>query len=135
MTGQGGFGVVLKINTGALTAIVNVEDVDFPEFEKILSESTAHDSTTGYAEYIATGKRKLNEFPCTITWDTSEATHAQVVTSFGSDDPVGMSIEDPDSDETIAFDAHIRAMTRISKQEEHYKCDVAIQPTGAPTIT
>ena len=73
MAGQGGFGVVLKIMVGTvLTAVAAVMDVDFPEFEKILSESTGHDSTDGYKEWIASGKRALNEFTCTLTWDSAD---------------------------------------------------------------
>jgi len=135
MTAQGGFGVILKIDVSGLTAVVGIVDVDFPEFEKILSESTSHDSTGGYAEYTATGKRKVNEFSCTLNWDTAQATHAAVVTAFDSDLPVNMSIEDPDGDEVIAFAAHIRTISRIGKQEDHYQAEVAIQPTGEPSIT
>jgi hypothetical protein len=133
---QGGFGVVLKIDVGTvLTVLTKVVDTTFPEFEKILAESTAHDSAGGYAEHVATGKRRLNEFVCTLTWDTSEATHAAVVTAFDSDAAVSFSINDPDAEETIAFEGHIRAMTRISEQEDVYQAEVAIQPTGEPTIT
>jgi len=133
---QGGFGVDLKIDVGTvLTAITHVVDVGFPEFEKLLAESTGHDSAGGYAEWVATGKRKLNGFTCTLTWDTNEATHAAVVTAFDSDAPVSFSINDPDADETIAFEGHIRTIGRISEQEDAYKAEVAIQPTGQPVIT
>ena len=133
---QGGFGVDLKIDIGTvLTAMTKVVDVGFPEFEKILAEATTHDSTDGYAEWVATGKRKLNEFTCTLTWDTTETTHAAVVTAFDADTAVSFTIADPDADETIAFEGHIRTVGRISEQEDVYKAEVAIQPTGAPSIT
>lgn len=133
---QGGFGVILSIDVGTvLTAVTKIVDVGFPEFEKILAESTGHDSTDGYYEAVATGKRKLNEFTCTLTWDTNEATHAAVVTAFDADAAVSFSIQDPIGDETIAFEGHIRTVGRISEQEDVYKAEVAIQPTGAPTIT
>lgn len=78
MAAQGGFGVVLKINTGSLTAVTGVTNVDFPEFMKYLAESTGHDSSGGYYEAVATGKRRLNPFPVEINWDTAEATHAAI---------------------------------------------------------
>lgn len=132
---QGGFGVVLKIDVGTvLTAVTKVVDVGFPEFEKILAESTAHDSAGGYAEFVATGKRRLNEFTCTLTWDTAESTHAAMVTAFDSDAAVSFSVNDPDAIETISFEGHIRTIGRISEQEDAYKAEVAIQPTGQPTI-
>ena len=133
---QGGYGLDLQIDVGTvLTAMTKVVDCSFPEFEKILAESTAHDSTDGYQEWTATGKRKLNEFTCTLTWDTSEATHAAVVTAFDADAAVSFSLADPDADETITFEGHVRTVGRISEQEDVYKAEVAIQPTGAPQIS
>lgn len=133
---QGGFGVQLKIDVGTvLTAVTKVEDCPFPEFEKILAESTGHDSPGGYAEYVATGKRRLSEFEVTLIWDQAEATHAAMRTAFDSDAPVSCSVADPDGDETIAFEAHIRMIAMESPQEDAYKARVGIQPTGQPTIT
>jgi predicted secreted protein len=135
MAGQGGFGVKLKIMVGTvLTVVANVMDVDFPQLEKILSESTGHDSAGGYAEHIATGKYKANEFTCTLTWDSAAETHAVIVTVFDAEAAVSMSISDPDSVEVISGSAHIRAITRISRQEEHFQAEVAIQPTGQWSI-
>jgi len=132
---QGGYGAVLKITVSAvLTAIVHVMDMEFPEFEKILAEITAHDSPGGYAEFISTGKRKLNSFTVKLVWDISEVTHAAVVAAFDSDNAVEMSVEDPNGDEVIVFSAHVSKLGRIAEQEEGYACDVTIQPTGIPDI-
>lgn len=136
MATQGGYGLTIKIQVSAtLTTIVHVLEADMPEFEKVLAEVTAHDSAGGYAEHIATGKRKINEFEMTLLWDKAAATHAAVIAAFNSDSPVNMSVADPDGAETIAFSAHVYKMGRVSEQEEGYQCKVSIQPTGQPTIT
>lgn len=133
---QGGFGLVVKISIAAvMTVVAHVLDGELPEFEKILKEVTGHDATGGYAEFIATGKRKLNAFNLTLLWDKAQATHAAMITAFNSEDPVNMSVQDPDGAEVIAFSAHIQKLGRISTQEDGYQCKVAIQPTGQPTIT
>lgn len=133
---QGGFGLALKIMIGTtLTAIVGVEDAPFPKFKKFISESTGHDAAGGYYTAVATGKRRLEPITVTLIWDKAQATHAAVVTALDSTDPVSMSIEDPDGDEVIAFSAHIEAISRISQQEQTYRAQVEIHPTGAPTIT
>lgn len=133
---QGGFGLKVKITVSTvLTAIAHITDAEFPEFEKILKEVTGHDATGGYAEFIATGKRKVNSFPVTLAWDSSASTHAAILAAFDSNDAVAMSIEDPAGDEVISFNAHIQKVGRISDQEDGYKCKVTIQPTGQPTIT
>lgn len=132
---QGGFGTVIKITvTSSLTAIVYAQDIEFPEFEKILADITGHDAPGGYEEIIATGKRKMNEFVVKLTWDIAQITHAAVKAAFDSDDVVRMSVEDPDGDEVIEFDAHIAKLGRIAEQEEGYVCEVSIKPTGIPVI-
>lgn len=129
MTRQGGFGAQLTIGGSAIAHIV---DFEFPEFEKILAEITAHDSPGGYAEHISTRKRKMNSFTCRLTWDINQATHAAIVAAFDSDDTVDMVASDPDGDEEISFAAHVFRLGRIAEQEEGYACDIEIQPTGIP---
>jgi hypothetical protein len=84
---------------------------------------------------IDTGKKSLNAFTVTLNWDKAHATHAAMVTAFGSATPVNMSIEDPAGSEIIAFSAFINKIGRVAEQEEVYSAEVEITPTGAPTIT
>lgn len=135
MATQGGFGLTIKIFTTALTAIVKVLDGEIPRFKRYLAEFTAHDSTDGYDEYISTGRRGLDKFKLTVGWDSTATTHAAIMTAFGSDTAVAMSVEDPAGDEVIAFSAFIEEIGRISKQKEGYTAEIVIQPTGKPTIT
>lgn len=135
MAVQGGFGVLLKINTGSLTTIVNMEDIDDWVLDRVITEITGHDATSGYAEHIPSGKRMFSPFGATFTWDDSEATHAAMVTNFNAETTVGFSVSDPDGTEVVAFSGYIKTMGRMSKQDGAYRCKVTIQPTGAPTIT
>lgn len=135
MAKQGGFGAKLKISVSSvLTVIVNVEEVDFPEFENELDDVTSHASAGGWMEYIATGARKAGKITATITWDDVNTTHAAILTAFNSLAPVNMSIEDPGATEVITFSAFITKMARESKIKGAYRCKVEIQPTGAITI-
>jgi hypothetical protein len=134
MTRQGGFGAELGIGTPAV-AIMHIEEYEFPEFEKILKEVTAHSSPGGYAEWLATGKRQLNEFELTVTWDRDQATHEAILAAFDSEDPVQLTASDPDSREEIAFMAHVHKLGRTTDQEDAYQCKVGIQPTGQPTLS
>ncbi len=135
MTRQGGFGTTIKITvTSTLTAVTHAQDIEFPEFEKVLADITGHDAPGGYEEIIATGKRKMNAFKVKLTWDVAEATHAAMVAAFNSDNTVAMSVEDPDGAEVITFDAHIAKLGRVAEQEEGYVCEVEIKPTGIPVI-
>jgi predicted secreted protein len=136
MAPQGGYGLKVKIDVaGLLTSIAYLESSDFPEMEKVLAEITHHGSTQGYAEWIATGKRKLNEFSMSLFWDIAAPTHAALQAAWESDSPVNFSIADPDEAEVIAFSAHVTKMGRVAEQEEGYRCNISIQPTGVPTIT
>lgn len=136
MAVQGGFGIACQIDVSdVLTALVSVLDVDWPRFRKFLAESTGHDSAQGYYEAVATGKRRIEPFRFVLGWDTSQSTHAAVVTAFNSDDPVSFSIADPDGDETIQFECHVEELERMGGQEDAYRAEVLIHPTGPATIT
>lgn len=134
-TPQGGFGLACKIDVSGTLATIAVLEAEFPEFTKFLAESTAHNSAGGYREMTASGKRALEPFSWTLGWDTSDTSHAAVVTAFDSDASVTFSIADPDGDEVIQFEAHVERIGRISAQEDILKAKVKISPTGAPTIT
>lgn len=135
MATQGGFGLVLKINTGSLTTVVNLLDIDFPAQDRVLVEARYHNSTDGYMEWVSSGLRMLGEMSCVVAWDDSETTHAQFLTSYNAETAIGMSIEDSLGQEVIAFDAFIKQILREGRQEDLYKATITIQPTGAPTIT
>jgi len=133
---QGGFGFTFELEVaGTYTVVANIENMGIPEFEKLVAEITSHDSPGRYAEYISTGKRKLNEFTLGLIWDPSSATHAALIAAFDSDDASNMRITDAESLETIAFAGIVTKIGRVAEQEEGYKADVTIQPTGQPTIT
>ncbi len=135
MAVQGGFGCLLKVNTGSLTTIVGVMDVDFPVQSRIISESTSHSATSGYYTGVPSGKRRLEPFKATISWDDTAATNAALLTNFNASATVGFSIQDPGGQEIIAFDGYVENIGRVSKQDGTYQADVQIHPTGAPTIT
>lgn len=136
MATQGGFGLTVMITMAEVaTAIATILDGEMPRFKRYLADFTPHDSTSGYDEYISTGRRGLDKFKLTLGWDAGEETHAAIVTAFDSDDPVEMAVEDPAGVETITFDAFIEEIGRIAKQKEGYVAEVVIQPTGAPVIT
>lgn len=132
MTTQGGYGAKMSIGG---TALAHIMDMEFPEFEKIISDVTAHDSPGGYAEYTASGKRQLNRYKLTLLWDANNAVHQQILDGFDSNLIVEMSCEDPLGQEIVAFDAHVTKINRITKQEEGYTAEVEFQPTGIPSIT
>lgn len=138
MATEGGMGLQVKITVGTtLTAIAEIQEgSEMPKFKKFLAEATPHNATGGWAKMVATGKRKAEPFKVVLAWDSDETTHAAIVAAFDSDSPVNMSVVSPDgSDETIAFAAHVEEVARIPGQEDYYKAEVMIHPTGKPTIT
>ena len=136
MSTSGGFGLQVKINISAtLTAIVDLIEGEIPKFKKFIAEATPQNAAGGYVKRVATGKRSLESFKVTLGWDKTEATHEAITTAFDSNDPVNMSVISPSGDETIAFSAHIEEIGRVPGDEDYYKAEVMITPTGAPTIT
>lgn len=135
MTVQGGYGLPFTLNG---TAVVHVLNLSFPEFRKFMAESTGHDSTGGYYEATATGKRRIMPFPVTLGWDTSEATHAAVVTAFDADTAAQWTVADPDGNETVEFNAHVENIRRLAGDaatDNLYRAECDLHPTGTATIT
>ncbi len=132
----GGFGFIVKIQAGTnLQAITYLIDGEIPKFKKFIAEATPQNATGGWAKRVATGKRSLESFKVTLGWDKDEVTHAAIRTAHSSDSPVNMSVVSPGTDETIVFSAHIEEISRIADDEDYYKAEVMITPTGVPTIT
>ena len=131
-TAQGGYGLAMTINGAAL---VQVETADMPSFMKFIAEATGHDSPSGYYEAVATGKRRIEPLNVTLFWDKNAASHSAVLAAFNADTAVLFTSADPDADETIAFRAHVERIGRMTQQEEAYRAEVALHPTGTATIT
>jgi predicted secreted protein len=136
MTTIGGFGLVVKIDVASTpTAIADLIEGEIPKFKKFIAEATSQSASGGYAQRVATGKRSLESFKVTLGWDSDAATHAAIQAGFDSEDPVDISVVSPGTDETITFTAHIEEIARIPGDEDYYKAEVVITPTGAPNIT
>ena len=131
MTGTiGGYGITVTIGGTALTYLI---DGEIPEYEKIIAEATPQNATSGYAVFVATGKRKLNEFKLTLGWDITEVTHAAVMTNLNNTSLQTFVLTTPGSDETLTFSGFVTKVGRVAEQEDYYKCEVTIQPSGAPS--
>ena len=133
---SGGLGAVWKITvSAALTTVANVEDISFPTTENELDEVTAHDSTDGFEEFVATGIVRSGEFQATLTWDVAEATHAELVTLAGSGAANAMTLATPGTAESLAFSGIVRNIERQSPIDGALRAVVTVKVTGAITIT
>jgi hypothetical protein len=112
MATQGGLGTTLTYNSQSITKIM---EVDWPEIEKVLAEVTAHDSTGGWEEFIATGKFTASDFTITVLWDKALAGHGALLTASGS--------------------AFVSSIAEESDMEDGHKATITISPTGNVTIT
>ena len=133
MAAQGGFGIDLQIHDGtSLASVLRVIDVEFPKIKKFIAEVTGHDSSGGWYEAVDTGKRRAEPFKCTVTWDPTD--HASIQTAFTGTAAVDASIEDPAGNEVLTFKIHIEEIQRMGQQEDAYKAEVLLHPTGAVAI-
>ena len=137
MTATGGFGLTVKIDISCVsTAIADVlEGSEIPKMKKFIADMTPHSATQGYTVRVATGKRSLESFKLVLGWDSDETTHAAMQTVFNSSSPVDMQVLSPGGDETFTFSAHIEEIARMPAQEDGYKAEVMVTPTGAPTVS
>lgn len=136
MSIEGSMGAKLKIMVAAaLTAVTHLQDVDTLTLRKTLVAATGHDAAGGYDEWYDSGKRTIPALKITLAWDDTDATHQALIAAFNSTSPVDMTLEDPNGSEVIAFKAHVQELGRVYKQNDVYKAQLTIQPTGQPTIS
>lgn len=131
MARSGGLGVDWQITiTAALTSVAHVEDISFPEEENVLDEITAHDSTDGYEEFIATGLKRSGEFEAMLTWDAANATHAALVALRTSGALNAMTLATPDDAEVLEFNGIITKIVRESPKDKALRTKVTVKVTG-----
>ena len=132
---QGAFGLALQIDvTDTPATFAKILDVDPISFMNYIVEATTHDSASGYYEAIATGKKRVEPLSVTLAWDSSQASHAAVVTAFDAGTATTFTFADPDGDETISVEIIVERMARGGTQDGLFTCKVDLHPTGAPTI-
>ena len=132
MAAQGGFGLGLTLNG---TTVVGVDSVDEILFRKYIAESTWHDAAGGFYTAVETGKKRIDPYGVSMFWDVNAATHADVLAKFEGTAEVQMTFSDPDGDETIEHMAILEQLGRIAAQEDAYRANVLVHPTGTATIT
>ena len=136
MAVDGGFGLVFKVDVAATpTTVPNVKDSSFPETEHVLDDITAHDSTGGYEEFIATGLIRTGEFEVDVVWDIAEATHAELQSIWAAGTSTPMSLATPASAETLSFSGLVKTIQRASPIDKALTSKVKIKVNGAITFT
>lgn len=131
MATAGGFGAQLKIDiSGTMTITVDVVEIPWPEISRLLPDATAHDSASGYREFIPSGKREAGEFTVRVQWDDLQATHAALLTAYGSTTPLGMQLLNVSSTDGLSFMGLVKTIGRVSLQDGVYEANITIQPTG-----
>jgi predicted secreted protein len=136
MATSGGFGLIYKINiVSTLTTIPKVIEGTLPGRELVMAEVTAHDSTGGYKEQIASGKRSLGEWDFTVLWNSTDATHQAVLTAFKAAAPTNSSVTKPGATEIVTMSTHYTKMKVTTDIEDGVKIQWTCKGTGAPTVT
>jgi hypothetical protein len=131
-----GFGVTISVDVGTvLTAVVKVINATWPKQVAESEDNTNHDATSGYRTKIKTGVFELQPFTITVEWVASESTHAALLTALNSESAVSFSIADGGSAESMAFEANVVGLQRVTPLSGVFTADVDIEPTAAPTIT
>jgi hypothetical protein len=131
MAVQGGFGCVIQVDVSATpTTIPNVVDATPPKLEPVMADITAHDSAAGMNEFIPSGRVNTSELTFTIVFDESATTHAELRTLAGSKAVATYVFKDSATTETLTFEGYVAGFQRVSAQDDAYKVEVTIRPTG-----
>lgn len=137
MSGMSAFGTLLKRGDGAtaeaFTTIANVTNIGGPNLEVDTIETTSHDSTGGWEEFIA-GIKRGGEVELEINYDPSNATHEQLL-----DDLDGRALHNfqliwPTTPSiTWTFAALVQAVGPEAQFDDKLNCTATLKISGAVT--
>lgn len=134
----GGFGVAWQIGVGTgdtMTDVANVKEISFPAMGNEVVDITAHDSTSGAREFIASGLKTAAEFEAELVWDDSDSTHIELIAFEASGAAEAMTIADSGTNETLSFSGIVTEIARESPMDGAMMATVKVQVTGAITIS
>jgi len=144
MAATGGFGVTFYVGnkelgqTPSYTAVANVENISPVGGEGVMDEITAHDSTGGWAEKVATGLFRMNDLELSLVHDLTLATHANasggLLYNWLNKILVAYKISLPDGMDW-AFDAYISKYQVEAVKDKAMRSKLSLTITGQPTIS
>lgn len=134
MAGLDAFGTALAQGDGAgsetFTAIANVTNIVPPNITRDTIDVTAHDSTEGWKEFIATLKDG-GEVSIDVNYDPSE--HDTFITDFGDSSATNYQITFPDT--TVwSFAAWLTGFAAGAPYDGKLTARLTFKVTGKPTV-
>lgn len=135
MAGIDAFGTVWKIDTADdasfSTIVGNVESIDLLDVSADDIEVTAHDSTSGWKEFVG-GLKDGGSLSMDVNFDP--ALHADLLDEVGVTHTMKVVLPaDADSAE-VTFDAYINAISGTAPSDDKLSASFQVKVTGAPTI-
>ena len=140
----GGFGVLFYIGddemstTPTYTAVADLEDISPVGGKSIMDEITAHDSTEGFREKVATGLFEVDDVELTLTHNLTVATQANAVGgllyNWKNKIKTAYKIVMPGT-MTWEFDAYISEWKVTALKDKALRSNMKMTVTGKPTIT
>lgn len=140
----GGFGATLYVGSGLVsttpsyTAVADVEDISTVGGKSIMDDITAHDSTGGFREKIATGLMEMDDLDVKLIHNLSNAQQAYAAGGFAynwvNKVPLAYKITLADGMDWI-FDAYVSGWKLEAVKDKAMRSTITLTITGQPTIT
>lgn len=147
MTAQKAYGAAVQIGdadlsgTPTYTNIAGLKAIGDWEIEAETADVTNHQSTSGHREHLPTGIYNVAELELTLSYDDTEATHANsaggLMHALLNGTKLAYKINMADSGSTVwTFEAYCTKLgTIIDTGEEELQQSVTLTVTGAPTLS
>jgi len=133
MTDQTGFGTKIAISDdgSSYADIAGIHDtIGGPEMTADAVETTDHDSTGGYREYIG-GLKDSGEVGFKINWDPADAQHDVLVAAVG--EKKYWRITFPDGSSTATFQGILTKYVPDVPLDDRMTAEIAIKVSGQVT--
>lgn len=138
MAGVTAFGTTLKIGGTAGTAVVNVTSIEGPGLSSEYIDTTAHDSSGSYREFVPSFL-DAGEVTLRINYDPAAATHKNatggLLKLFNDKASTSFAIGFPTTPVAyVVFTGYVSAFAPSAPFDGKLEADVTIRISGAPTL-
>ena len=132
-------GTLLKMGDGltpeSFTTIAEVADIGGPSFSRESIETTSHDSTGGYREFIP-GLREGGEVTFTINFMPEDATHVAAIAQFDDDSVHNWELVYPIlPSKKWVFAAFLTKFDTKAPVGEKLSADLTLKVSGKPVLS
>jgi predicted secreted protein len=135
MAGKDAFGTKFQVESatpGTFTDVAHVTNITLPAIERETLDVTAHDSASGYMEFLG-GLKNGGEMSIEVNYDPT--VHDDLTAHMDDSDPLNYKVLFPGSLGSWTFTAVMTGFAPEAPYDDKLTAEISFQVSGKPTLS